>query len=241
MITNLHEFFNHDFSDIENQLVDLIKHGWVLVCVLTGGRENVLPLPTDDPRQEYYYGYVSYQFDRDNLKILQAQEEIEQDIDGEISFEAHGGAACFVSESVLRDMIKKHRPDRMLLLEPVENNFSEVYDQVKREEADRYILHWADQYPEYRVAPNYNYVLTEERLQFLRTEGLREEAVDCIYQMVPGVFWWSENVLMKYCGKLREKFGTEYGQTLNDLYFNDTEQFKALFSADAIKLALGLR
>ena len=199
MVENLYEFFDHDFSDIENKLIDLIKKDWVLVCVWICGNECVLSLPTDDPKQKYYAGYYTYMFDHKNKKILQMREEITQEITGEVSVEENSAQVSFVPESVLKHMIYNahtsqqkdtfnpdidymynedyfeqwticvQEADRMFLLDPTENWTSSVFDKQKWEKVEQYILHWADKYPQYRVAPSYSYVTIVESIK--QTDG----------------------------------------------------------------------
>ncbi len=271
MITNLYKYFEYDFSNIENELISLIKNEWILVCVWICDGEYVLPLPTDDSRQKYYAGYYMYMFDGENEKILQLRKEILQEITGEIFFEENSTQVSFVPDSVLKNMIcnahtsqrksvfnpdiddmyeddffiqwtiNEKEPDKLFLLEPTENWKSKVFDEHKWEEVQQYILHWADKYPQYKVAPSYNYVTIVEGFQFLSDEGLHKEVIDCIYQIIPGLFYGYEAPLMKYCNKLKEKFGANYCQELNSLYFNCIEQFKELFSVETIETALGYR
>lgn len=276
MVKNLYEFFDYDFSNIENRLIDLIKRDWILLCIWIGDNECLSSLPTDDPKQKYYAGYYMYMFDHYNKKILQMREEISQEITGEVFVEENSSQVSFVSEAVLKNMIcnaytsqqkstfnpdidymheddffiqwtiSEQEPDKMLLLEPTENWKSEVFDEQKWEKVEQYILHWADKYPQYKVAPSYDYVTIVEGFQFLSDKGLHKDAIDSIYEMTPGLFYPSrllgeEKHLMKYCRKLSEKFGSNYCEALNALYCNNIERFKELFSAETIESVLGYR
>lgn len=269
MITNIYEYFNYDFSDIENKLISFIKNNWILVCVWICDSDDVLPLPTDNPQQKYYAGYYMYTFDNENKKILQKREVISQEITGEVSVEHSSIQVSFVPEDVLKNMIcnaytslqksvfnpdidycyeddffvqwtiNEKEPDRIFLLEPTENWTSKVFDREKKKKADEYILHWADKYPQYKVVPSDTYIQIVRGLQFLSNEGMNKEVVDSIYQIVPELFYGYGNPLMKYCNKLKEKFGANYCQELNTLYFNSIEQFKDLFTVETIERALG--
>ena len=270
MITNLYEYFKYDFSDLENKLIDLIKNNWILVCIWTCGSDYTLSLPTDNSQQKYYAGYYMYMFDNKNKKILQMREDISQEITGEVFVEENGVQVSFVPEGVLKNMIwnahtslqrnvfnpdidfyeddffvqwtiNEKEPDRMLLLEPTENWSTKVFDEEKRKESKEYILHWADKYPQYKISPSYNHVKIVEGQQFLTNEGMNKEVVDCIYQIIPILFYGYENPLMKYCNKLKEEFGENYCQELNVLYFDHIEQFKDLFTVETIEKALGYR
>ena len=270
MITNIYEYFKNDFSDIENELISLIKNNWILVCVWICDSDYIVPLPTDNSQQNYYAGYYMYMYDNENKKILQIREEISQEITGEVSVEDNSIQVSFVPEDVLKNMIcnsytslkkmcnpdidycyeddffvqwtiNEKEPDRMFLLEPIENWTSKVFDREKSEEAKEYILHWADKYPQYRIAPSYNYVKIAEGLQFLSNEGMNKEVIDSIYQIIPDLFCGYGNPLVRYCNKLKEKFGANYCQELNTLYFNSIEQFKDLFTAETIEKTLGYR
>lgn len=271
MITNLYEYFKYDFSDIENKLISLIKNNWILVCISICDSDHTLSLPTDNSQQKYYVGYFMYMFDNKNKKILQMREDISQEITGEVFVEKNSTQASFVPEDVLKNMIcnaytslqknvfnpnidyfyeddffsqwtiNEKEPDKMLLLEPTENWTSEVFDEEKWKEVEEYILHWADKYPQYKTSPSYNYVTIVKRLQFLSNEGMNKEVIDCIYQISPGLFYGYGNPLMKYCNKLKERFGANYCQELNALYFNSIEQFKDLFTVETIEKALGYR